>query len=213
MQAFDIAIDVGDAQPHIDWPAVAAAGIRIVMIKCTEGATFVSPTFAAQWKGALDARLKPIPYHFLRPGSADAQVQRFRNVAALAKNQPYALDWEGRASQTCTPQVAEAIGTQLAVITGRLPLGYWGIHGSTPALPTAAMLTWDRWVPRYPQQGAETVAMLRESAMNKRPPEALWWQYTCWGRVPGIKGPVDRSAIFAESLESALAWYGTGKLG
>lgn len=211
MQPYDIAIDVGDAQPVIDWPAVYASGVRIVMVKCTEGATFTSPTYDAQLRGAVRAGIKVVPYHFIRPGSADAQVNRFRATAGLSKNQPFALDWEGRASQTATPQIAEAIGTQLAAITGRRPLGYWGIHGSTPALPTAAMLTWDRWVPRYPKQGAASWADLPEVARDVAHWESpLFAQYTRWGKVPGIRGSMDRSVFFGNSADDALAWYSTG---
>jgi len=223
-QAFDIAIDIGDAQPDIDWGALAESPIVFVMIKATEGPAFISKTFGAQLAGALKAGKRVIPYHFMRPGSADAQVKNFTAATRLAKNQPYALDWEGRAAQTATPQIAEGIGTQLAALTGRLPLGYWGIKGSTPAAPTAAMDGWDRWVPRYPRSGAKSFADLgptfnpdasprldiAPAQWESRWPGALFAQYTCWGQVPGIKVPVDRSAIFANSLNEALAWYATG---
>ena len=214
-QAFDIAIDVSDFQPTIDWSRVYAAGIRIAMVKASEGATFASHHFSTQRSGAERAGIKVIPYHFLRSTGIDAQVQQFRRVAGLAKNQPFALDWEGRASQTCAPHLAEAVGVQLQTLTGRTPLGYWGIPGSTPAPPTAAMAAWDRWVPRYPKQGVKSWSEIAASPGAKlwarTWPGALFAQYTCWGAVPGIPGAVDRSAIFANSLAEALAWYATGQ--
>lgn len=206
---FDAAIDVGDAQPAINWREVAAAGITVAMIKATEGTGFTSPTFAAQRAGAEAAGIKTVPYHFLRPGSADAQVARFKAATQLAKNQPYALDWEGRAAQTAAPAIVEAVGVQLQALTGRTPLGYWGIPGSTPAAPTAAMQGWDRWIPRYPKSGAANFAGLG-SAAAKVPPGALFWQYTCWGKVAGIPVAVDRSVFFGSSLADLLAWYATG---
>lgn len=212
-QPFDIAIDVGDAQPVMDWAAVYASGIRIVMVKCSEGAGFVSPTFETQRDGATKAGIKVIPYHFIRPGAADLQVQKFRLAAQLVANQAIALDWEGRASQTATPQIVEQIGARLQAITGRVPLGYWGIKGSTPAEPTPAMLKYDRWVPRYPRFGAKSwtdVPLSIQHLADSEWPGALFVQYTMWGQVPGIKGPVDRSVFFGNSVDDALAWYATG---
>lgn len=213
IQPFDIAIDVGDAQPVIDWPAVYASGIRIAMIKATEGASFVNPCLDQQFWGATDAGVKPIPYHFLRPVSAQIQAQNFINAVRPAKGDAIGLDWEGRASQTCTPALAEAMGLYLGNITGRKPLGYWGIIGSTPAVPTAAMMTWDRWVPRYPRNGAkswEDIPAVIQRAYESEWPNALFAQYTMWGQVPGIRGSVDRSVFFANTIDEAIAWYETG---
>lgn len=206
----DCAIDIGDAQPDIDWGALADSPILLVFVKATEGAKFTSPTFDAQLAGAQRAKKLVVPYHFIRPGPADPQVALFRRVTALAKNQAFALDWEGRASQTATPQVCEAIGTQLAAFAGRVPTGYWGIAGSTPAVPTTVMDGWDRWVPRYPQSAVSSFVDLSPAARQKQPAGALLWQYTCTGRVPGIRQAVDRSVFIARSLDDVRAWYATG---
>lgn len=217
IQPLDICIDVSDAQGSIDWPAVRGAGIRIAFVKATEGASFVARSFERNRTDAARNGVAVIPYSFLRPGLATPQIQHFREVTGLEEGMAFALDWEGRASTTASPQVAEAIGEELAQIANRKPIGYWGISGSTPAAPTMRMLQWPRWIPRYPVVGINSFAALPPRCQEA--PE-VWWhtdnrlpefaQYTSWGRVPGIKGLVDRSVAFFPSVDDALTWC-TGK--
>ena len=71
-------IDVSAWQPRIDWPQVAAAGHRFAYLKLTEGETYRSPTYEAQWSGAQDAGLAVGPYHFAEPdASALDDADRF----------------------------------------------------------------------------------------------------------------------------------------
>lgn len=218
--AQDIAIDVSHWQGTIDWPAVADAGICIAMIKASEGAASRDRNFTANRTGAERAGILAIPYHFLTPEPAAEQAANFRAATDLDTGMAFALDWEGRASTTAPPETAEAVGEALALDAGRKPLGYWGIPGSSPALPTAKMLDWPRWVPRYPRAG---VACWDELPDSVRLDPVQWWrpddtgrlidylhfaQYTAWGRVPGIAGPCDRSVAFFASAEDALAWWG-----
>lgn len=44
MALLDIVIDVSDSQGTIDWAAVQQAGIRVAMIKATEGTNFTAHT-------------------------------------------------------------------------------------------------------------------------------------------------------------------------
>lgn len=218
MIPLDICVDVSHWQGAIDWPAVFGDDIRIAMIKATEGVGGTDPLFDLNRIRAEEAGLIVIPYHFLRPGDAIGQADHFREVAQLDFGAPYALDWEGRASQTASATEVETIGAALESVTGRLPLGYWGIYGSTPALPTERMQTWPRWVPRYPRAGIssfiEFSAEVRENLM-------LYWvagrsgstnvmpyfaQYTSEGRVAGIDRLVDRSVAFFPTVEAAIDW-------
>lgn len=215
IEPHDIAIDCSHWQGVIDWPAVAASGIRIAMIKATEGTAFVDPKWDGNRSAAERAGIEVIPYHFLRPGRPEKQASHFRQVAGLQRDMPFCLDWEGKASETSTAIDTETIGGELSAIADRLPLGYWGIPGSTPAWPTAAMLEWPRWVARYPKQGArrwEDVPASRRTDWRHcwltgdqdRPP--LFAQYTQWGRVPGVAGDVDRNVAFFPSADDAVAW-------
>jgi GH25 family lysozyme M1 (1,4-beta-N-acetylmuramidase) len=214
-EPLDICIDVSHWQGSIDWPAVRAAGILIAMLKATEGNGTVDPAFDRNRRDAENAGIATIPYHFLRAGYADEQARHFQSVAEIAAGSAYALDWEGTAAAAASAAEVEAIGAQLADIAGRPPLGYWGIPGSAPARPTASMLTWPRWVARYPITGARQWAALPEAV---RGGIDKWWivegdagarlfaQYTQWGIVPGIAGNVDRSAAFFPTPAAAVAW-------
>jgi lysozyme len=214
----DIAIDVSDAQgppnPPIDWNAVYNAGILIAFVKALEGTGTSYPTWRAQSSGARAAGIKVIPYFFLRPVDPAAAIAHFVGITGLMAGMPFALDWEGSASQTCTPAIAETIGTGLNKVAMRSPIGYWGMPGSTPAQPTDLMQTWDRWIPEYPEPVADFSA-LSPAALNRlqtramAQPGALFVQYTSSGIVPGITGNVDRS-IWLGSLDQLTAWFASG---
>lgn len=213
MTPFDIAIDVSDNNPKIDWHAAHASGIRIAFVKVIEYPGHEYPTGRPQLAGARAAGIVAIPYGFLRPVNPGPYIREFAARAELAPGMAFALDWEGRSSQTASPAIAEAIGLGLAEIAGRPPLGYWGRPGATPAAPTAKMRGWDRWIPRYPIIGINSWAALPEATRNN--PEH-WWgdgaalprfaQYTAQGRVSGVTGLVDRSVAFFASEAAALAW-------
>jgi GH25 family lysozyme M1 (1,4-beta-N-acetylmuramidase) len=213
LQPFDCVIDVSDNNPAIDWPAARRDGVRIAFVKIMQGPETSYPSGPRQLAAAHAADVIAIPYAFV-PGVADPAAYAFEFAArsGLGPGMRFMLDWEGRASQTCPARVAEAIGAALAAIAGDKPIGYWGLPGATPALPSAAMAGWYRFIPRYPRPASRWPAL--PSAVVANP--LRWWgedgnlprfaQYTAVGQVAGIRGAVDRSVIFAETLEAALAW-------
>jgi lysozyme len=205
MPLFDQVIDVSDAQGRIDWQAVASSGIAVAMVKATEGETFAANTWHANQRGATQAGIKVVPYHFVRPGDMAAQAAHFQEVSGLTAGQAFALDWEG--NRTANAADMEALGTALAAIAGRKPLGYWGIPGSTPETPTDVMQTWDRWVPRYRAGNITDFTGMPATHQNPGTP-FLFWQYTSAGTVPGITGPVDRSVGTFDSVAAMIAWCG-----
>lgn len=207
----DCTIDVSDNNDKIDWRRVAAAGITVVMIKALHGTASGYPSFEAQRSGARGVGIAVVPYWFLTGAVTLMNAATFARLARLGPGVPFAIDWEGRASQTAPAKTVEACGAALAKIAGRPPLGYWGMAGSTPSEPSAAMSGWDRWVPRYPQVPQPTAfAEMNADAVAKRPPGALFWQYTSAGHVDGITGRVDRS-VWCGTAEELAAWLAKGK--
>jgi lysozyme len=208
MALLDVVIDVSDAQGTIDWPRVAAAGIRVAMVKATQGASFTAHTWAGNRDGATNAGIAVIPYHFMTSDDDPAvQAQHFATVAGLSPGAAYALDWEG--ANTASPAQMDAVGEALAAIAGRNPLGYWGIPGSTPTTPSASMQTWDRWVPRYRVGNiADFTQMPSHFTTPFNPPDQpfKFWQYTAGGAVDGIAGAVDRSVGSFDSAAALIAW-------
>lgn len=94
-------VDVASFQhPHgdeleIDWPEVAAAGVRFAWVKATEGNTYHNPFFAVDTAHAAAAGIARGGYHFARPDEtpADVQAQHFRAICGRL-DLPAALDAE-----------------------------------------------------------------------------------------------------------------------
>lgn len=203
----DCCIDISDNNIIKSWPDVYAAGIRVAFIKAMQGAGPTYSTWKPQSIGALHVKIAVIPYLFLARGHAVRDViTNFVTETCLVKGNPFALDWEGRASQTATPVDAEAIGLGITAVAGRVPTGYWGEEGATPAQPTLIMDKWDRWIPRYPQvPQPPNIGHMRSSSLAKCPPGAKFWQYSSSGIVNGIEGFVDRS-VWLGTEEELTAW-------
>jgi lysozyme len=203
MALLDVVIDVSHGQGDIDWRSVAEAGIKVAMVKATEGHTFTDSAWHANLRGATQAGIKVIPYHFLRAGAAEDQAAHFRDVVGLKHGMAYALDWEG--TRTAAAADVEQMGRILAEITRRNPVGYWGMPGNTPETPTAAMERWERWVPRYPLRGIANFPAM-PLAHHLTGVEYRFWQYTSHGKVSGIHGDVDRSVASFDDPDHLIRW-------
>ena len=227
MALLDIVIDVSDAQgSNIHWADVADAGIKVAMIKATEGATFTAHTWAANSAAARAAGILVIPYHFMTNAAPAAQAAHFHTVAGLVPGAAYALDWEGRVLSegtniTATATQVDAMGRALQAFVGRTPLGYWGIPGSTPGTPTAFMMTWDRWVPRYRVGSISDFGKMPGHFTSPFGPPGgsppglpfTFWQYTAGGVVGGVGHAVDRSVASFNDPDALIAWCTTAPAG
>ena len=197
----DTAIDVSHWQgKNVDWAKVKAAGKLVAMIKATQG-TGTDDTWAINAPAARAAGLAVIPYMFASNEPAQRQADYFAVATRLSKGMAVAIDWEGNGAPPAA--TVEAIGLALKKVTGRDPLGYWGLN--PPGTPTAVMKAWPRWIPRYGVNNGRID--------NKHPVNASWlfWQYTSAATVNGVAGHVDLS-VFAGSDAALLAWCRTGDL-
>ncbi len=197
----DAVIDVSHYQgSSIDWPRVSAAGKTVAMIKACEG-TSADDDFHVNAPAARAAGLFVIPYLFVTKDSPASQVSYFQSLVGITAGQAVALDWEGNGAPPSS--LVEAVGMGLAAITNRAPLGYWGQF--PPNIPTAAMQTWPRWIPRY---GGNTGTPDLEHV-----PQAAWlfWQYTSNATVTGVTGNVDAS-LFAGTADELAQWCLDGTL-
>jgi lysozyme len=188
-------IDVSKWQGEIDWQAVAKAGTKFAFIKATEGGDYLDPRFQANWRGAARAGIPRGAYHFMYwCRSAEEQARWFtKNVPADPKALPPVLDveWNGN-PKTCPnkipPGQARAMmKTMLDAMeahTGKRPIIYTDITFHEEVLE-GAFNSYPYWV--------RSVAAEPKQRYSNRP----WtlWQFTTTGRVPGIKGPVDRNAF------------------
>lgn len=72
------------------------AGLGFVIVKATEGASYVNPLHGGQVAHGRAAQLVVGHYHFVRPGSMAAQVDYFLAHAVPRAGDPLVLDWEDR---------------------------------------------------------------------------------------------------------------------
>ena len=100
-------IDIASYQgANFDFAGQYAAGVRFAYIKATEGSTYTSPTFSAQYTGATNAGMIRGAYHFANPAGASGATQATFFVnhgggwSADGKTLPGALDIE-YGSPTC----------------------------------------------------------------------------------------------------------------
>lgn len=68
-------IDVSSHQGSVDWQAQWDAGKRFAYVKATEGASYRSPTFAAQYNGSYEVGMIRGAYHFARPNVSSGTNQ------------------------------------------------------------------------------------------------------------------------------------------
>lgn len=190
-------IDVSRWQGDIDWNTVRKAGTQFAYIKATEGGDFVDPKFMENWNAARAAGVPRGAYHFYyfcRP--VEEQISWFiQNVPVDPAALPPVLDmeWNGE-SKTCRTRPTQGkIVADMNVFLDALQAHY----GKRPVVYTTvdfhreilvghftAHDFWIRSVARHPMH------------MYSKRDDWVFWQYTAEGRVPGIKGDVDRNVFF-----------------
>lgn len=198
-------IDVARYQGDIDWGEVRRAGIRFAYIKTTEGGDHVDPVFYRNWEGAKAAGVARGAYHFIYwCRTAAEQALWFTMAVPRDPSQlPPVLDleWNGH-SPTCPKKVPretalEKIRVLLAAMeehTGKKPVIYTDITFHRDVLE-GEFKDYAFWL--------RSVAAEPHERYRDRP--WLFWQYTATGRVPGIKGHVDRN-VFNGSVKDWERW-------
>ncbi|MDE2103333.1 MAG: glycoside hydrolase family 25 protein [Patescibacteria group bacterium] len=179
-------LDFSDHQPPpYDFAAMKAAGIAGVIIKLTEGLSYLNPDFAQAWAGAAAAGLWRAAYHFCHPELGSPLAEAAFYLAHLPPSETYdgmAADIEiGSGNQSA---YALAFCMALEQLRGFGPLIY-----SDPAYITASLQ--DARLARY---ALWLAAQTLPPEMSPWPYVALW-QYSWSAHVPGISGPVDESEL------------------
>ncbi|KAJ6105121.1 hypothetical protein N7523_010195 [Penicillium sp. IBT 18751x] len=67
--------DISGYQSTVDFSSAYSAGARFVMIKATEGTTYIDSSFSSHYEGATDAGLIRGGYHFAHPDSSSGATQ------------------------------------------------------------------------------------------------------------------------------------------
>ena len=189
-------IDISKWQGNVDWASVRAAGTQFAFIKATEGGDHVDERFRTNWDGAAAAGIPRGAYHFVFwCRSAREQMNWFKkNVPNDPTALPPVLDveWNGH-SQTCPRKLPKE--QALAMVremlqemeryTGKRPIIYTDITFHKDVLE-GELLDYPHWL-------RSTAAEPEQRFVNRR---WMLWQFTSTGRVPGVRGDVDRNAFY-----------------
>ncbi len=190
-------IDVSKWQGDIDWQAVRAAGTQFAFVKATEGGDHADERFPQNYAAAKAAGIPVGAYHFVywcRP--AHEQALWFKqHIPADPDALPPVLDveWNGH-SKTCPKKVSREAAiekmqimlTELEAHTGKRPIIYTDITFHQDVLADGSFDGYPFWVRTVAAEPQEKFAERRWN----------FWQYTTTGRIPGIRGDVDRNAFY-----------------
>jgi lysozyme len=194
-------VDLSHHNPTPDWAKLKAGGVVGVILKATEGTTYVDPTYAGRRHDAeVVGNLCVSSYHFLRPGDMRAQMDHFLGIVQPAKGERVCLDHEDAGvslsslEQAASILLADPRDLQVAVYSGHLIKEQLGSKHSDVLAGTAL------WVAQY------------TSAEAPSWPTGTWptwslWQWTDSETVPGISKPVDGNR-WNGSLVNLVKWFG-----
>lgn len=185
-------IDISNNNGHIDWDAVAAAGIQWGYAKVSEGAGYVDRFFAENWAAMKARSMVRGGYHFARPSQsgADTEAQHFLDcleragglevgdfvVLDLEDEQASPSDDIGGWALTWLRYVEERVGFRPLVYTGKWYIDQYSLAG-------------------YPALGGYGLILAAyQSAMPNAPPP--WGMLSAWQDrdhtgVPGVTGDHD----------------------
>jgi GH25 family lysozyme M1 (1,4-beta-N-acetylmuramidase) len=199
-------IDVSHWQEQINWPMVAAAGKKFVIMKATEGTGFVDGMYATNHAGSRAAGIATTAYHFANPdatvGDAVAEANHFVDVAQLADGDLIpALDLE-KAGGLGTTALRNWVASWLAQVSARI--------GVKPMIYVSPAF-WVNYLgdTRYfADAGYKILWIAHWGVSNPTVPAQNWggygwtfWQYSDCGSVPGISGCVDLDRYNGTNLE------------
>lgn len=177
--------------PFINWFEVRGAGHDFVMVKATEGLTYVNPYFVLDSLTIRAAGLARGVYHYARPSQSPELQAGFFSTVVLGANGPLdlppVLDLEtsgglpAPALINWTHRFLDAV----QAITGRVPVIYTYPNFWRTAMANSPEFT------RYPLW----IADYRRTQVPGPLPGgwSTWtfWQRTDCGQVPGIVGCTD----------------------
>jgi lysozyme len=189
-------IDISKWQGPVDWASVRGAGTQFAFIKATEGGDHVDERFIENWWAAKRAGVPRGAYHFVywcRPALEQAEWFK-RNVPQDPDALPPVLDleWNGH-SATCPRKVpreqaldmTRTLLQEMEAHTGKRPIIYTDITFHREVL--------EGEFDGYPFWIRSTAAEPHERYADRR---WTFWQFTTTGRVPGVKGDVDRNTFY-----------------
>lgn len=188
-QAIAKGIDVSRYQGAINWPMVAASGIKFAFVRVGNSKTGVDSTYAVNMPGAAAAGLRVGCYWYSQattPESAVVEANTLINcIANMPVSMPVVFDMEADVQKPLSPVMMQQIVAAFCTTVenaGYYPMVYasrnWFLErlGHTP---------YDQWVAQY-------------AAVCDYPVPPAVWQASSTGRVNGIAGNVDIDYLYKD---------------
>src|SRR5262245_14028486 len=202
-------LDISHHNNVSDFQTVADNGIWGIIHKATEGTSYTDDMYAGRKQKFLDVGLLWGAYHFVHPGSVDAQVDFFLRVVGVDDTTLYALDWETSSSGTMNEDQAEQFLRRLEQKTGRKGVVYSGNTAKEEISGTNSYIGEHRlWLAQY-----------SSSTSTQQSWEDWWlWQYSDGQNgpsphgCPGVSGDVETNSYEGSRDQLRQEWSGTGKI-
>jgi lysozyme len=172
--------DLSHFEPMVDFHTVAAAGIPLVITKCSEGVGYTDPTYQAYAERIRSVGLILGAYVFEDAAAAPPQIAHFLSTAHLQKGdlQPV-VDAEalGLTRQETFDALydLEARGYEPILYCN---IAFWAGLGSP--------VRWRLWLAAYRDDLPDLPGCIRLFA----------WQHTDHARCPGVGKPCDMSYLY-----------------
>lgn len=194
-----IIVDLSHHNPEPDWQALKAGGIVGVILKATEGTSYVDPTYAKRRQAAENVGLIVSTYHFFH-GNASAEMTHYLDTVNPGAGERLCIDHEAEAS---LKQLEDAVSflrdtvpdCQITIYSGHTIKDQLGSNKSAVLAENTSL-----WIAHY------------TTAASPSWPKGTWptwslWQFTDKATVKGISAPVDGNR-FNGSTENAKKWLG-----
>lgn len=200
-------IDISSWQRNIDFKEVKNSGIEVVYIKASEGRTLKDPYLETNYKNAKANNLKIGFYHYLTATTIEAAEIQANFFASVIEGKEVdcklAMDYEqfyGVGKEEIN-EIAVAFIKRLKQITGKDVIVYSNMNNVRNTFDSEVANAGKLWLAYY------------SNTNNLINAKSNWdtyigIQYTSTGRVPGIKGNVDRDRFSKEILMHDLQQSG-----
>jgi lysozyme len=194
-----VVVDLSHWNPEPNWTALKNGGVVGVILKATEGTSFIDKTYKTRRQAALSAGLKLSTYHFFH-GNAEGEMAHYLKTVAPVQGERVCIDHEAGAT------LAQLVAAVKYIRAKRpdLPITIYSGHLIKEQLGSAkndylAQNT-SLWIAHYTKEAQPSW------------PEATWpawslWQFTDKASVAGISASVDGNR-WNGTEENLRRWLG-----
>ena len=205
-------IDLSSHNGTVDFKKVAAAGVKYVWIKITEGSTHQNPGFQKKFDDAREAGLIVGAYHFGRPDTYHGLPKDWENEAT---NFLLQLEKAGIEYGDLFPVLDVEKGMKTDDNYNCRWCLNWlervGAETNTRPLIYTARWAWQMYIMKAKKELQEDIASYPvwlasyNSGVEPKRKTTLWdtwdvWQWSGSGTVPGVKGKCDQNWMAGDQL-------------